>query len=43
MSSVPGDMRMPLALECFNFTVSPGLTNSTDDELISAAFHRNTF
>ena len=37
MSGVLGDLQQTLALEGMSFSVSPGLKNSTDDELISEA------
>lgn len=37
MSEVLGDLQTTLALEGMNFAVSPGLKNSTDDELIGEA------
>jgi predicted secreted protein len=37
MSGVLGDLQKTLALEGINFAVSPGLKNSTDDELIGEA------
>jgi len=37
MSGLLGDLQMTLALQGINFSVSPGLKNSTDDELIGEA------
>jgi len=37
MSGVLGDLQQTLALEGINFSISPGLKNSTDDELIGEA------